>query len=253
MKSFLFNYQTIVRFSQPIIDHAILLRCLPARCLYQDIREEHLIAGERNRLHEGEDGFGNRVVYGYLDNPHSRWAYTCCGIVTQTPYLVERGNLPPDMYLAPSKLTTMKEKTKTCRRGNATEDAMAICEQVNGLLTYTPSATTIETRVDEVMRTGRGVCQDYAHLMIALCRKAGIPARYACGFVEGTGTTHAWVEILDGQHWIGMDPTYNQLIEYGYVKLAHGRDAADCPVNRGCYKNAAIEENEIIVTLEELT
>ena len=88
MKSFLFNYQTIVRFSQPIIDHAILLRCLPAKCLYQDIQEEHLIAGERNRLHEGEDGFGNRVVYGYLDNPHSRWADTCCGIVTQTPYLV---------------------------------------------------------------------------------------------------------------------------------------------------------------------
>ena len=73
MKSFLFNYQTIVRFSQPIIDHAILLRCLPARCLYQDIREEHLIAGERNRLHEGEDGFGNRVVQGYLGKPHSRW------------------------------------------------------------------------------------------------------------------------------------------------------------------------------------
>ena len=61
------------------------------------------------------------------------------------------------------------------------------------------------------------------------------------------------MEIFNGQHWTGVDPTYNQRIDYGYVKLAHGRDAADCPVNRGCYRNAAIEENEIIVTLEELT
>lgn len=253
MKSYLFNYQTIVRFSQPITDHAVLLRCLPAKCLYQTVQEEHLISACRDRLHEGEDGFGNRVVQGYLGKPHSRWVYTCCGIVAQEPYLVERGGLPPEVFLAPSKLTTMKEKYATCRSNNATEDAMAICRQVNGMLTYTPSATTIETGVDEVMRTGRGVCQDYAHLMIALCRQRGIPARYACGFVEGTGTTHAWVEIFNGQHWTGVDPTYNQRIDYGYVKLAHGRDAADCPVNRGCYRNAAIEENEIIVTLEELT
>ena len=104
----------------------------------------------------------------------------------------------------------------------------------------------------EVYRLKKGVCQDYAHLMIAICRINGIATRYVCGFMEGTGETHAWVEIHDGYSWIGFDPTNNCRISYGYVKIAHGRDAFDGPVNRGVYIGNALQQTQINVTLKEI-
>ena len=88
--------------------------------------------------------------------------------------------------------------------------------------------------------------------MIGFCRRCGIPARYVCGFMEGTGETHAWVEVYDGYSWIGFDPTNDCRIIYGYVKLAHGRDASDCPVSRGIYNGQALQQTQISVTLKEI-
>lgn len=76
-------------------------------------------------------------------------------------------------------------------------------------------------------------------------------ARYVNGFMQGIGLTHAWVEVHDGKAWHGIDPTNNRLIEYGYVKLSHGRDALDCPVNRGVFTGMASQQVEIRVIVEE--
>lgn len=253
MRRYLFNYQTKVWFDKPIQDHAVLLRCLPAHCLYQTVREEHMLAADNFQLQEGKDGFGNRILTGFYQDPHKTWIYQSCGIVEQTAYKVEPDDMPAEVYLAPSRMTTLKEDLRTDLVGYTEDKAMELCGLANRMLTYTPDSTTVETDVSEVLKLKKGVCQDYAHLMIALCRQAGIAARYACGFVEGTGLTHAWVEVFNGTYWTGFDPTCGKLIAYGYVKLAHGRDASDCPVNRGCYKSMANEENEINVSLEELT
>ena len=83
-------------------------------------------------------------------------------------------------------------------------------------------------------------------------RAAHIPARYVNGFIEGEGATHAWVEVYDDGAWWGIDPTHNRPIEWGYIKLSHGRDAEDCPVNRGVFTGAASQTAEIRVIVEEL-
>lgn len=134
------------------------------------------------------------------------------------------------------------------------EKAESIMRHINSILTYAPQSTDIETTAQEVIDSGKGVCQDFAHLMIAVCRHFGIHARYVCGFVEGTGETHAWVEVFDTQqsYWFGFDPTNDHIIDLGYVKLAHGRDAADCPVSRGQYNGFSNQETRISVILKEV-
>lgn len=116
--------------------------------------------------------------------------------------------------------------------------ACAIAHAVHKRLHYVPQSTHVETVAGEAFALNSGVCQDYAHITIALCRMAGIPARYACGYTMGEGESHAWVEVYIHGVWYGLDPTQNRLIHLGYIKVAHGRDSADCPMNRGTFSIA---------------
>jgi len=88
--------------------------------------------------------------------------------------------------------------------------------------------------------------------MIAFCRANKLPARYVNGFLEGVGQTHAWVEVFDGYSWQGLDPTHDRTRLQGYVKIAHGRDSADCPVSRGMFSGNADQQTLINVTLQEI-
>ena len=83
---------------------------------------------------------------------------------------------------------------------------------VNGLLTYESNSTHVHTHMSEVLKDRRGVCQDFAHLMLGLCRALKIPARYVSGYLatEAASATHAWVEVfVPGHGWRGLDPTHN--------------------------------------------
>ncbi|MGM9675601.1 MAG: transglutaminase family protein [Bacteroidaceae bacterium] len=96
-----------------------------------------------------------------------------------------------------------------------------------------------------------GVCQDYAHLLVAACRASGIRARYVNGLTVGEGATHAWVEAYEDGQWIGLDPTAGRCIDYGYIKIAHGRDVGDCPSNRGRISPFTRETLSVSVRVEE--
>lgn len=98
---------------------------------------------------------------------------------------------------------------------------------------------------------GRGVCQDYAHIYITLLRMAGIPARYVCGLIIGEGASHAWVEALCDGRWLAFDPTNDCLVLDNYIKLGHGRDSADCAINRGLMWNGGTQEQKISVLVEK--
>ena len=259
MKRYLYNYETIVSFSQPVTDHHILLRCQPMTGTYMSIEEEHLVVPHGFHVSHGVDAFGNRIVYGGQRDEHSALAYVSTGIVDMSPYMTRTPLGISSAYLIPTPLTLLslkqaeRESINKFEPGTSvTDKAMTICHDVYQCMEYMPLTTTIDTPASEIYDSRRGVCQDYAHLMIARCRLENIPARYISGFVEGTGETHAWVEIHDGYSWIGFDPTNDCRITYGYVKIAHGRDAADCPVNRGVYIGNAIQQTQINVTLKEL-
>lgn len=246
-RRYLYNYQTVVSFSAPVTNHSLMLRCQPAGGQYMDICEEHLVLPPGYRMRYGHDAFGNRIVYGGQRDPHPAFAYVSTGVVAMSPYAVAPDRCPMPLWLMPSRLTVLDDGV-----GVAAGDAAGICRTVHDMIEYAPGATSVTDTAADVMGGGCGVCQDYAHVMIALCRRAGIAARYVCGFLTGTGQTHAWVEVFDGCVWRGFDPTHDVRIDYGYIKLAHGRDAADCPVSRGMYGGGASQHLQVSVTLQEL-
>lgn len=263
MKSYIFSYQTIVRFSQPITRHAVLLRPLPFCGSYMNVEEEHLLISPSFHVRKGLDALGNRIVYGLQHEPHSSLVYVSSGIVSMEDYRCSLDAIPLMVYREPTSLTFLSEEDIAAESAihdglphpslSQEKDTFAmarrICHFVYERMQYVPEVTTTETTASEVWKNRQGVCQDYAHLMIALCRKQGIAARYVCGMMEGEGETHAWVEVCDGTEWRGFDPTHDVEIKQGYLKLAHGRDAADCPVSRGLYMGNASQETEVHILL----
>ena len=117
--------------------------------------------------------------------------------------------------------------------------------------TYKTGSTTNQTTAEMALAQGCGVCQDYAHILIALCRQQGIPARYIAGFMIGEGATHAWVEVYVNGKWLGIDPTHNRIVDDLYIKLAEGRDFADCIIDRGLFNGVAQQSQYVEVKVVE--
>jgi transglutaminase-like putative cysteine protease len=95
---------------------------------------------------------------------------------------------------------------------NTWQAALAFMRFVHGYIAYLPSATTVHTHLREVLLERRGVCQDFAHVMIGLCRSLKIPALYVSGYLatETPSATHEWAEVfVPGLGWRGLDPTHN--------------------------------------------
>lgn len=121
---------------------------------------------------------------------------------------------------------------------------------------YRPLTTTVTTAVDEVLRLRSGVCQDFAHLFIAVARAMGVPARYVSGYVySGTGApvvgaSHAWAEAwLPRRGWIGYDATHPIRAGERHIRLAVGRDYRDAAPTRGVYVGAARGQLEVRVEI----
>ena len=253
MKRYIYCYQTAVSFSEPVTNHSLLLRCLPMAGSYLNVEEEHLVVSPSLNVRRGTDQLGNRIVYGGNREPHASLVYVSTGIVNMAEYAVVPDTVPLSVYRQPTLLTSLTEKqTEQLLQQTEQCTALDICHRVHAVMAYTPGITGMDTPASEVAGHLKGVCQDYAHLMISLCRSRGMAARYVCGFMEGEGETHAWVEVYDGYAWKAFDPTHGRAIDYGYLKLAHGRDAADCPVSRGIYAGGALQQTQIHVMLKEI-
>src|SRR3569833_43045 len=123
------------------------------------------------------------------------------------------------------------------------EYGQALMEFIYGHFEYVPGSTDVSTPLETFVNQRRGVCQDYAHFMIAMARAAGVPARYVSGYVcsgadpktHGSDATHAWVELYlpHASAWKGFDPTNNVVVSERHVKIATGRDYADVPPTKG--------------------
>ena len=117
------------------------------------------------------------------------------------------------------------------------EMAERISDWVSNTMRYQSGMTDVYTTASEALEIGRGLCQDYAHVTLAICRAAGLPARYVSGHMLGEGGSHAWVEVIvpEGNHLevIGFDPTNQRRPNLGYTVVAVGRDYADVPPTSG--------------------
>lgn len=111
---------------------------------------------------------------------------------------------------------------------------------------YAPGSTAADSPIERILESGRGVCQDYAHVMASILRIWGIPCRYVSGYLgpdapgSASGESHAWVECwFPGLGWVGLDPTNNSGGDERHVRVAVGRDYADVPPTRGVYRGGA--------------
>lgn len=134
--------------------------------------------------------------------------------------------------------------------------ALALMRTVHTVLKYESNSTNVHTHASDVLRDKRGVCQDFAHVTIALCRALKIPALYASGYLatETASATHAWMEVLvPGFGWVALDPTHNRPVDENYVKIAVGRDYADVPPVAGNYKGTTDRKLEVKVDIKRLS
>jgi transglutaminase-like putative cysteine protease len=123
---------------------------------------------------------------------------------------------------------------------------------------YSPGLTTIETTIDEILDHKKGICQDFAHVLLQLLRTAGIPSRYVSGYIcpnksglRGQAATHAWVEIyLPTQGWRGIDPTNNIWVTNNHVKLSVGKDFGDCSPVKGTFNGTTTSTLAVNVTIK---
>ena len=167
------------------------------------------------------------------------------------PHILPRAALSDPRYLEPSALTQPDDALRGVattlatgdQGGQPTDLARRINDWVHYALRYTHGVTDIHTTATQALSQGRGVCQDYAHVMIALCRLCRLPARYVSGHLLGEGGTHAWVEVLfpalEGPGEVtalAFDPTHNCETNLHYLTIAMGRDYYDVAPTSGTFQ-----------------
>ena len=146
------------------------------------------------------------------------------------------------------------------RRGNPLGLLSELNEAIYKLFSYVPNSTKVDSPIEEALETRQGVCQDFAHIMIALVRRVKIPCRYVSGYMfhrDDTerdrsleGASHAWIEALVPRlGWVAFDPTNNLVGGDRHIRVAIGRDYADVPPTRGVYKGEAQSELSVAVTV----
>ena len=255
-----FYFDTLLRFSDFVTEHNFLLRVIPPDVPEQKILSRKVaISPETSPRHEsanvGFDAFGNQFYAGRIAERHREFRYTLQGVAYRDDALRERGTAAA-FYRYPSPLAFPTDGLEAFFRsssisGNRLETAKHLSRKVHEHFTYAPGATGIATTAGEAFRLGRGVCQDYAHVLIALCRMAGIPARYVSGLPMGEGASHAWVEIWDEGLWHGLDPTRGRMADESYLKLCVGRDYGDCPVERGVFSGCADQTQTVFMKVTD--
>ena len=168
--------------------------------------------------------------------------------------------LLPSHYATPTELLEkLAAELNLRRRGNPFELLQELNVKLYELFDYAPNTTKVDSPIDDALEARRGVCQDFAHILITLVRQLKIPCRYVSGYLfhedqahdrSPAGATHAWVEAyLGDMGWVAFDPTNNLLGCERHIRVAVGRDYADVPPTRGVYKGEAESELSVMVSV----
>jgi transglutaminase-like putative cysteine protease len=220
------------------------------------------------------DGFGNRTHLVTVGKVHSALEVVTRSEISTTmenPFVLPskspRALSPSELvdFLSPSPMVPalpefalMAEPHRPATPEAVFDSARALSRLVHDRFAYQRNVTTVATTVGEVMRLCSGVCQDFAHVLIGLCRAVGVPARYVSGYTvadaqEGdepprAQASHAWVEAFTPTHgWRGLDATNDVVVGDAHVKVAVGRDYADVSPTRGSFRGNAAQQLGVTV------
>lgn len=218
-------------------------------------RRAHLLevngTGVRRRLRR--DVHGNVVAWLHAERVADAVEFRLAAIVERVrddgPAVLPAEALRSPGLLLPTRLTAADDRLRDLARalsGTAAtpvENAERICDLVHSAITYEFGITSVRTTAAEALAGGRGVCQDSAHVMLALCHLVGLPARYISGHLLGQGGTHAWVEVIVPRAHdavaVPFDPCNGRRAGSDYVTIATGRDYSDVAPVSGSYIGAS--------------
>ena len=259
MKTVNFQYQTKLFFSSPASEHHFLLRILPQNDNRQCINNLSWFIDPQATVWQTSDGFGNDALSGYINAPHDHFSFSIEGTaeLSDAPYTISRE--PERTLLYPTELTYPRKELVDFHNALAPSAPVDTLQRVQFFshavhdhLRYERGVTVNSTTAQEAFDLGAGVCQDYAHILLALLRYGGIPCMYIAGLASDYGETHAWVEAWINDRYYGIDPTRDKLIDESYIALSRGRDFEDCSIERGVYKGLC-RGTQMISLLMELS
>jgi transglutaminase-like putative cysteine protease len=263
------HHRTLYNYATPARDSFNEFRLTPASDERQTLEFFSLQTTPAATTRRYSDFYGNTVHHCEIAAPHTRLLIESYALVSThpPPVLPEDASVPPLSSEPPSSFDCLSS-TRFVDLDPATwrlavdatsgvtdpwQAALAIMRFVNGYLTYSPASTHVHTHLRDVIASRCGVCQDFAHMMIGLCRTLKIPARYVSGYLatEQASATHAWVEVLlPTLGWHPLDPTHDQQTDATYMKIATGRDYSDVPPVAGYYKGSLRRSMEVHVKIE---
>lgn len=251
-----FQFRTELTFSEPVREHVFSLHCLPREDETQQLRSYGITLEPAAGYELRRDGFGSWLVCGSCQEPHETFLYGTHGIVRVDRS--RKASEPVDpVFRYPTPLTMPEEAVRTLWNrlplaGRMPQEQAELLNRAAAeALEYQRGATGIQTSAAEALAAGKGVCQDYAHLLLALARLSGFAARYCMGLIPGEGATHAWAELALPEGWTGFDPTNRRAADETYLRFAVGRDAADCLTERGVFRGKAAQSMNIQMRLWE--
>jgi transglutaminase-like putative cysteine protease len=170
--------------------------------------------------------------------------------------------LPSQFAHDSEKLQALAKELRCERRDTPFVLLAELNQSIYDSFDYVPNSTKVDSPIDDALQSRQGVCQDFAHIMIALVRPLGIPCRYVSGYMfhrdeaaETTdrsleGASHAWIEALvPNLGWIAFDPTNDLIGADRHIRVALGRDYADVPPTRGVHKGEAQSTLSVAVTV----
>lgn len=271
------SHYTHYTYQEPIGYSVNEIRLTPQTDSRQFCYEHSIVVNPDIKLFSYEDFFDNKVHSFTVSEPHQELLIKADSIVHTNEKELDQGRPLPlstekkiirsntfqnhfTEYLNGTAYTKMSpdlndfvgEIEDLDSSGGIFLHLKKISECIHLNFIYDPSATDVHTTVEETLKLKRGVCQDFAHLMIAVCRSKDIPARYVSGYhfigdlqgghADYEQASHAWVEAyVPGKGWVGYDPTNNGMVNWRYVKIGHGRDYRDIVPVKGVYTGTAAQ------------
>ena len=282
MNFYSIRHLTRYRYSQPVSESIMETRMHPRSDSQQHCLTFSLSVSPRCRVFTYRDHFGNNVHHFDIPGEHNQLVIVAESVVEQQPMpevpaflsfdawqaldaMVNSGDyremiLPSHFAVETPALLNLANSLGVTRR----DDPMMLVQELNRRLfeyfEYVPRSTRVDSPIDDAITNRRGVCQDFAHTMIALPRLVRIPARYVSGYLYRSredhdrstpDASHAWIDVLMPHlGWVGFDPTNNLIAHQRHIRTAIGRDYADVPPTHGIFRGKTSSELYVAVHVE---
>jgi transglutaminase-like putative cysteine protease len=266
------QHETRLQYSEPVTEWIAEMRMEPVSDERQTCQSFYLRLSEPAGQFRYQDGFGNHVHHFNLLAPNQEVRLLAASLVETHPppcdlagcqacyplmidnfpvetldFLHFRGPVRPTPSLDP-----ILEALRPAMETPLGKVVASVSHYMHSHFEYARDVTSASSPIDDILEHRKGVCQDFAHLAIAIFRSFGIPARYVSGYIHRPNKesqSHAWCEVwLPDLGWVGLDPTNDCLVNDHFIKVACGRDFTDVPPNKGVYRGKG--EETILVRVE---